>query len=753
MHRKQNATSNEPVQTHIDAFSRELAELRSFLEFRRGLLAGDSQQDPLKGKGLCDDVQECIDTAQSMAISLDNHPSKSLRIDSKTIIKGHDPALAIQTTSPHKVAVNSSLAPRHSPNVEELPDSHISKPFIPNPSPAFYKEVNDPEPQYEEKFPPAVYTELINTLSQEVGRHMRAGNFDRAEIAQIKAINHYEDREKHWNITYGCRNQMDETLVEIFVRGGRLGAAQNLLGKLLEEETTDSPRKLQLYHLLAEVYLGQAQLEEAEKFAKRAYIGREKSLGKGHGLILASAKLLIRIYDQKGEPEAAQAFRNLYDSTVHAHVWPQVSKHVGKMRVAWNPDLSVNINQVNHAGKTQLVMAVIAGDQEALQAALREGADLEARGRDGVSPLMHAVTRGHGKIAEVLVSRGAHVDATTADWTPLHKAVETGDSDMIKLLIAGGADIEFNSPERYAVKDTFHARTNSRGSGLSDDLDDSDDIDIVRGWTPLHRACHMGRGHVVRLLLDHRADIEALDPSQATPLISAAEEQNENIIDLLLVRGANVAAEDEFGWKPLHRATANKGGVQVAQLLLNHGADVNARCRQRKTPLHHAVAKDDNAMVSFLLRSGADIEARDVAERTPLHTAIECRLERMVVLLLGFGADATAQDKAGRDALTLAQRTPRRSPEIVKLLQKQKQLQRNGSMTSTHGRVDRFPRAQSPSASFSTAGTIVATGSVDAASSEALSVARAYGGSSPVTPGKESASWWRRSSKKMRKDR
>ena len=607
---------------------------------------------------------------------------------------------------------------------------------------------DDPEPDFKETgFPPAVYAEMIANLQQETHREMKAGDYDKAELAHLKAINYLTDREMTLQIPYENEHKstMNETLAEIYVKQKQFDKAKSILNALLKQEKGDSDRKWRLYYILAGVYLEQKRLLEAEKYAKRAYGGREKTLGKGHGLIIQSATQLVQIYEAKGEPEAAQAFRNLYDAaSIQRKNAPQITKHIGTRRVQWNPDISIDINAPQKNGETPLVTAVTCGDDEMLQRVLQSGADVEARGPDGMSPLMHAVWHSQEKIAAVLISRGAKVDVPTAGWTPLHKACELGDLAMMNLLLANEANIEAKSPKTLVIKKPNPVKSKTAEPSWSSEEEDSDSTDGDRGWTPLLRAANTGKEDIVRRLLDQNADIEARNPTKATPLICASGMRHEAIVDLLILRGANLEAEDEFGWKSLHRTLSTRGGERVAQLLLDHNANINCGDMSGKTPLHHAVEKNDEDMTTFLLHAGAQLEARDIAQRTPLFTAIECRLENMVYVLLEFGADASARDKNNRDALGAAQHAVRRSPEITKLLTKHKKngglLQAGSSGNSESSR--RGSRRESNA--MSTASTAVSSFS-------GITAAPNTSRSSLTSTRPESSSgssWWSRKSSK-----
>ena len=601
----------------------------------------------------------------------------------------------------------------------------------------------DPEPEFEDRFPDAVYSELITGLQQEVHRAMQTGDYDKAEKAHCRAMEYLTDRERKLGLPFDTSIDMQETLAEIYVKQNQVSKAKQVLNRLLSQEKEDTQRKWRLYHSLAEIYQDQDRLAEAEKFAKRAYIGREKSLGKDDRLLLDSVYLLANVYERQHKSETAEALRRVYraESTPpqvppksrqrarensHTHVQthapspsythpspyshPSPCSHPrppslneeyngSKTNVRWAPDAWVDASSINaptKSGETPLIAAINTGDDELVKLMLQRGADVEARCVDQMAPLMHAVNRGYQSIVELLLGSGAQVEATTAGWTALHRAADMVNIPIMKILLVQGADMEARGPKDFTPKKHPLARM---GSGDLDDYDEVSSSEADVGWTALLRAASKGQEATVRLLADSGANIEARNPSNGTPLTCAAEGNHEAIVDYLLVRGANVHAEDEFGWKPLHRVLVNWGGERTAQLLLTHDALLDSRDLYRKTPLHHAVEKGNDPMVTFLLQAGADYEARDIADRTPLFTAIESRRVDMVRILLETGADADAKDRGGRDALSAANHALRKSPEIIQLLSKHKK-DKKSKRSSVSSRNPSISGPSSPRAPF-----------------------------------------------------
>ena len=565
----------------------------------------------------------------------------------------------------------------------------------------------DPEPDFEDGFSAIVYLELITATQQDLQKELDAGEYDKAEQLHRKAMKYYTDREKNLNIAFENQTEMHEILAGIYHKQGQLDKAKRVLNRLLMQEKKETDRKWRLYHTLAEIFKAQNRLPEAEKYAKRAYLGREKSLEKGNRLILQSVGLLVSIYEQQGDTETAEAFKKVYRSESALSQQPRFSRdrtdvgsyrsgsiishqsqpgsvstnredaNLNKNRVRWAPDAWVDASSINaptKSGETPMIAAIVTGDDELVRLMLQRGADVEARCADQITPLMHAISHGYNSIAELLLSHGAQVDAPTSGWTPLHRATDLVNISMVSTLLAHGADIEAKSPKDFSRRK--HPLSVLKSPKIADSDDDHSSSND-RGWTPLLRAACNGEDKMVQLLLDKSANIEARNPSNGTPLIVACERQHDAVVDMLLNNGADVHAEDDFGWKPIHRALVNKGGEIIARLLLSQDANINAHDTYRKTPLHHAIEKGDDQMVRFLLNAGADIEARDIAERTPLHTAIEARLEIMVHILLEHGADADAMDKGGRNALAAATHASRKSPEIIALLSKEKKRRKS----------------------------------------------------------------------------
>lgn len=133
------------------------------------------------------------------------------------------------------------------------------------------------------------------------------------------------------------------------------------------------------------------------------------------------------------------------------------------------------------------------------------------------------------------------------------------------------------------------------------------------------------------------------------------------VAKLLLDEGADVNARDNYGSTPLHYANRNS---EVAEILVERGADVRARNNGDSTPLHRAVYTDNEDVVRLLLKEEVDVNARDDDDETPLHNIKESTT--IVGLLLREGADVNARDWFGNTPLHEAVR--RNNPDVVFVL-------------------------------------------------------------------------------------
>jgi len=157
-------------------------------------------------------------------------------------------------------------------------------------------------------------------------------------------------------------------------------------------------------------------------------------------------------------------------------------------------------------------------------------------------------------------------------------------------------------------------------------------------------AAKFGDGQRVSERLSTGANVDQPDKTGATAMHWAALGGHDHIIRQLLDAKADVnAAEAGSGMTPLH-GVARWNRLTTAKLLLANGAKVDVRDRFGRTPLFDAMVKNRFEMIDLLLGSGADLSTRNNEGQTPLDWAISHRKPKLIEHLRAHGAKAPSAD-------------------------------------------------------------------------------------------------------------
>jgi len=218
-----------------------------------------------------------------------------------------------------------------------------------------------------------------------------------------------------------------------------------------------------------------------------------------------------------------------------------------------------------------------------------------------------------------------------------------------------------SAPLHYAARHGFHRVAEWLITTCSQDVN----VSGYRLLTPLHIASDYGRLKVVQVLLKQHADVNSGDESGWSPLhfASLPEYHEPEIARLLLEHGAEVDSMTGTGNTPLCLLSDNSINLEVAEILLEYGADPNIRLYG---PLYIALQNSHSGLVQLLLKHGADPNARDVDGQTLLHMACRRWNLKIVQGLLELGVDVNSQDSEGMTPLQVASRLEH--TEIVQLL-------------------------------------------------------------------------------------
>jgi ankyrin repeat protein len=180
---------------------------------------------------------------------------------------------------------------------------------------------------------------------------------------------------------------------------------------------------------------------------------------------------------------------------------------------------------------------------------------------------------------------------------------------------------------------------------------------------PIHDAARTGDLAGVQAELDKGVEVDVKDIHVRPPLHHAVVWGGKEVVELLIDNGADVNAKvDVFGNTPLHLA-ASGGHEEIVELLIANGPDVNVKNKNGTTPLHNAVTKE---IAELLIANGADVNAKDTWGQTPLYLAAEKGHKEVAELLIAAGTDVNVKGDGGWTALHKA--TGQGHKETVELL-------------------------------------------------------------------------------------
>ncbi|MDB6109982.1 MAG: serine/threonine-protein phosphatase 6 regulatory ankyrin repeat subunit C-like, partial [Pedosphaera sp.] len=351
------------------------------------------------------------------------------------------------------------------------------------------------------------------------------------------------------------------------------------------------------------------------------------------------------------------------------------------------------VNQTDGHGTTPLYLAVEAGNTEVVDLLLAHKAQADTPTLAGDTPLKSAARNGHPEIVRLLMAttrlKQANQQRVT---TPLHEAVAHRNDAVVEELLKGGASVDArdengNTPFHIAAQhNALELMELLLAHGANVNAEDGE------GNTALHYEARSGTqwdeeggewdanrgpkptwvryaGNTGNFLLDHGARAQATNALGETALHffgkrresgSGAISNEEGLVKLLLQHGADINARDLGGQTPLHVAALN-GSDTVLQVLLTHGAEVNARDNEGRTPWLAAAGADwkrgdspEAVTFQVLANNKADLQAMDIHGNTALHEAAKADYFRAVEALRALGLNAGATNRLGQTPLALA---------------------------------------------------------------------------------------------------
>ncbi|KAL7814629.1 ankyrin repeat-containing domain protein [Trichoderma aethiopicum] len=295
---------------------------------------------------------------------------------------------------------------------------------------------------------------------------------------------------------------------------------------------------------------------------------------------------------------------------------------------------------------------------------LKHNANVETRHRWDRTVIHHVAGQGHAEIAKILVEEGK-IDIEIKDedgFTTLYFGCIWGHHDVVKLMLDMGADPHMgikmdDPPEKWsplvaAIDDGYEKCVRLL-------LDKGADPNLP-GPSPLGTALRYAavKGHlnICKMLIDSGADPNSplIEPPILIQVITdyEASEGQMEIFDFLIEHNAHVDTADVSGTPVLIHACNSSRKMEFTERLLDHGADVNLRDGQAQSALYVATRDSEGELARLLVERGADVNALSLDNLTPLYYAVP--EADTVRLLLEKGADPNKSNKGGFSCLMYA---------------------------------------------------------------------------------------------------
>ncbi|XP_026556722.1 ankyrin repeat and KH domain-containing protein 1-like isoform X5 [Pseudonaja textilis] len=317
-----------------------------------------------------------------------------------------------------------------------------------------------------------------------------------------------------------------------------------------------------------------------------------------------------------------------------------------------------NVNRATaNNDHTVVSLACAGGHLAVVELLLAHGADPTHRLKDGSTMLIEAAKGGHTNVVSYLLDYPNNVlSVPTTDMTQLTPPSQDQSQVPRVPMHALAMVVPPQEPDRAPQENpppllTLQKAVNSRvptGSNSSHVMDSA---------TP--ESCSQTLNMTSQSVLPTypSVDIDAhTESNHDTALTLACAGGHEELVSVLIARGASIEHRDKKGFTPLILA-ATAGHVGVVEILLDKGGDIEAQSERTKdTPLSLACSGGRQEVVDLLLARGANKEHRNVSDYTPLSLAASGGYVNIIKILLNAGAEINSRtgSKLGISPLMLA---------------------------------------------------------------------------------------------------
>lgn len=385
------------------------------------------------------------------------------------------------------------------------------------------------------------------------------------------------------------------------------------------------------------------------------------------------------------------------------------------------------VSDADEDGSYPIHLAIYAEEEELLEAIINAGSPLEIHDAMDSTPLLCALETGNSAMVNFLVNKGADVkvrdaagqgvlaydidvesqelllekgaSVNIADFfgvTPLMRAMQINNTDMVKFLASHGAD--FSARDNHNSTVLHHAASSANiyfvmmtiamkgGNTLNvdddgatpltllyrsaypvEEGDDEENFDNIEDALALFNERQLAELHkelgenitnsyiaISRIFLNRGANINHHDEDGNTPLMIVARNGRLDLVRFLIAQEARLDIYDDNGETAMFHAVSS-GNLELLGLMISKKGDINQKNETGEGLLEKAIIFDHIAIVEYLLSEVKDVNATNQFGMTPLMTAVSnSKNIEIVNMLLENGAEISLQDINGNTALHFA---------------------------------------------------------------------------------------------------